>query len=276
MGSSKTGSDSGWVIELDAVRVLYAQSCALAVQRLRIAAAERVFVLGRSGSGKTTLARLLKGRMKPTSGRVAVLGADPASNHPSARRRIQRRIAMIDQEFFLVPRMTVVGNVLSGSLGRVSPWQSLLGWYPDHEWGKAEAILHEVELDGLGDRRVETLSGGQRQRAAIARALMQDADIILADEPVSSLDPELAADALRLLVDCAERRGVTLVVSLHQPALARQFASRFIGLAAGQVVYNGSSEDFTVDKLEFLYRRNEKKEGQAPSLPRSGCPETTK
>ncbi len=256
MGSSKTSSDSHWVIKLDRVQAHYGQTRALAVERLRIGAAERTFVLGRSGSGKTTLARLIKGRLKPTAGQVSVLGADPASSRAHARRAIQRRIAMIDQEFFLLPRMSVVGNVLSGCLARVTPWKSLLGWYPDDEWEKAETILAEVKLDGLGQRRVETLSGGQRQRTAIARALMQEADIILADEPISNLDPELAADALRLLVECAERRGVTLVVNLHQPALARQFASRLIGLAAGTVVYDGPSEGLTPEKAKLLYRAN--------------------
>lgn len=261
MDSSRTSSDSGWAIELTGVQVSYGQTPALTVERLQVAGGERVFVLGRSGSGKTTLARLIKGRLKPSRGRVTVLGADPASPRPGGTRRaIQRRIAMIDQEFFLVPRMSVVGNALNGCLGRVSPWKSLLGWYPLHEWEKAEAILREVDLDAVGHRGVETLSGGQRQRAAIARALMQDADIILADEPVSNLDPELAADALQLLLDCAQRRGVTLVVNLHQPALAHQFASRFIGLAAGEVVYDGPSEGFTAERAQLLYRGNGKEE----------------
>lgn len=249
------------VVELENVHVLYGQTCALDIESMKIAAGERVFVLGRSGSGKTTLARLVKGRLRPSTGRVTVLGHDPADSEVSRRRGIQRRIAMIDQEFFLVPRMSVVGNVLQGALGRVSPWKSLLGWYPAEEWEKAEAILREVELDGMGDRRIETLSGGQRQRAAIARALMQDAEIILADEPISNLDPELAEDALGLLVDCARRRGVTLLVNLHQPALACEFASRLIGLSDGKVVYDGAPAGFTAEKSEFLYRgaREEKK-----------------
>jgi phosphonate transport system ATP-binding protein len=161
---------------------------------------------------------------------------------------------MIDQEFFLVPRLSVVDNVLHGCLGRVSPWKSLLGWYPEEEWRRAGEILEEVGLAGLHDRRVETLSGGQRQRAAIARALMQEADVILADEPVSALDPELAEDALELLVECVARRGVTLVVNLHQPELARRFASRLVGLAHGKVVYDGVPEGFTAEDAELVYR----------------------
>lgn len=249
------------VISLDRVHLLYGSTLALDIERLEIGAGERVFVLGHSGSGKTTLSRLIKGRLEPSSGTVRVLGRDPAARE--ARRRRQRRVAMIDQEYYLVQRLSAVGNVLHGCLGRVSPWKSLLGWYPRHEWEKGEAILDEVELGGLGDRRVDTLSGGQRQRTAIARALMQEADVILADEPVSALDPELAEDALELLVACVARRGVTLVVNLHQPELARRFATRFIGLANGRLVYDGPPEGFTREDAELVYRgkpaKNDKK-----------------
>jgi phosphonate transport system ATP-binding protein len=195
------------VIRLRDVHLLHGAVCALDVERLEVHAGERVFVLGHSGSGKTTLSRIIKARIRPSTGTVEVFGQDPQQLEAEGLRRLQRRVAMIDQEFFLVPRLRVVENVLHGSLGRVAVWRSLLGWYPSAEWRKAEAILTEVGLEELGDRRVETLSGGQRQRAAIARALMQEAEIILADEPISALDPELAEDALELLVDCAARRG---------------------------------------------------------------------
>lgn len=259
------------VIRLEDVHVLFGRTCALDVPELELAAGERVFVLGHSGSGKTTLSRLVKGRLKPSTGRVTVLGRDPAASDPRQRRRVQRRVAMIDQEFFLVPRLSVVDNVLHGCLGRVSPWKSLLGWYPAAEWGRAAEILDEVGLAGLHDRRVETLSGGQRQRAAIARALMQEADVILADEPVSALDPELAEDALELLVECVARRRVTLVVNLHQPELARRFASRLVGLAHGRIVYDGAPEGFTAEDAELVYRghlteRNDDGDGAAKSV----------
>jgi phosphonate transport system ATP-binding protein len=198
--------------------------------------------------------RVFKGRVKPATGACRTAGGDPRAHSRSSRRRIQRRIAMIDQEFYLVPRMRVVENVLTGCLGRVGKLRSLLGFYPKDEWEKAEHILAEVGLNGLGNRRVETLSGGQRQRAAIARALMQDADVILADEPISNLDPELAEDALELLVECVERRQVTLVVSLHQPSLAKRFATRLIGLAAGEIIYDGPPEHLTDEAAHRVYR----------------------
>lgn len=235
------------------MHVLYGHTLALDIEELAINAGERVFILGRSAAGKSTLSRVIKGRLHPTTGSVTVLGFVPANGSTSRRRRDQQRIAMIDQEFFLIPRMTVIEDILSGCLGRVPSWKSLIGWYPAEEWENAEAILGEVDLKGLADRRVEELSGGQRQRTAIGRALMQDAEIILADEPISNLDPELAEDALELLVDCTRRRGVTLGVNLHQPSLARKFATRIIGLLDGKVVYDGSAAGFTKAEADKLY-----------------------
>jgi len=247
------------IIELKKVHVIYNHVCVLDIEEFKVRSGEKIFVLGRSGSGKTTLSRLIKGRIKPSSGAVRVLGTDPVSPLATEHRFIQRRIAMIDQEFYLVPRMSVIANVLNGALGRVSPLKSLFGWYPANEWKKAEEILNEVELEGLGDRKVETLSGGQRQRAAIARALMQEAEIILADEPISNLDPGLGEEALKLLVECVERRNVILICNLHQPVLAKQFASRFVGLYEGRIVYDGPPEGLAEYGTEFVYRGNGRK-----------------
>ena len=245
------------VVELDAVHLLFGNTCALDIDRLSVARAERVFVLGRSGSGKTTLSRIIKGRLAPSTGKVRVLQTNSGKHLTVRNGEHTRKIAMIDQEFYLVPRLSVIDNILSGCLGRVSTWKSMFNWYPRRELEKAEGILREVDLERLGDRKVETLSGGQRQRTAIARALMQEAEIILADEPVSNLDPELAEDALELLIDCVLRRGVTVIVNLHQPSLARGFASRIIGLSEGKVVYDGLPDDFTEEAAKFLYQGNE-------------------
>ncbi|PCJ67084.1 MAG: phosphonate ABC transporter ATP-binding protein [Candidatus Hydrogenedentota bacterium] len=241
------------VIKLQSVRAGYGNTCVLSVDELSISSQERVFILGRSGSGKTTLSRLIKGRIPVMEGELSVLG----ESNVISNRDIQRRIAMVDQDFNLIPRLTLVENVLTGALGRTSPFRTFLGWYPASEWEKAESILAEVGLDGLGNRRIDTLSGGQQQRAAIARALMQDADIIIADEPVSNLDPELAEDALALLVACTARREVTLLVNLHQPRLARKFATRVLGLADGCIVYDGDPENLSTRDEEFIYRESE-------------------
>lgn len=247
------------IIELKDARVCYGDVCVLDIEDVTIMPGERVFVLGKSGSGKTTLARLLKGRLLPSSGSVRVFDVKLQSSTSEIER--QRNVAMIDQEFNLVPRMSVVRNVLTGALGRTPTLPSLLGYYSKPEWEKAESIVREVDLDGLGNRRGNTLSGGQKQRTAIARALMQEAPVLLADEPISNLDPELAEDALELLVECVARRNDTLIVNLHQPRLARQFATRVLGLYEGRVVFDGSPESLSASHEEFIYA------GEEPSVP---------
>ena len=252
--STKSESAPTPVVSIDDTSVRFKDSLALYIQHLEIAAGERVFVLGRSGSGKTTLSRLIKGRIRPTEGSALVLGHESTSSAPHARSKaFQHRVAMIDQEFHLVPRTNVIRNVLCGALGRVSTWKSILGIFSTEEWEKAEGILREVEMEDFAERRIETLSGGQRQRVAIARALMQDADLILADEPVSNLDPELAEDSLELLVNVTRRRNLTLMVNLHQPRLAKRFASRVIGLYRGHVVFDGDPDGLSTESEELIY-----------------------
>jgi len=242
------------VVEFRDVHVVFGNVCVLDIEKLSILPGERVFILGRSGSGKTTLARLIKGRLAPSTGEVRVMGHTPNELVSSGRRAFGRRVAMIDQEFHLVPRLTVGGNILTGALGRVPILRSLIGWFPRAELARAEEIAEEVEMSSQLNQRADSLSGGQRQRTGIGRALMQEAEIILADEPISNLDPELAEDALELLDECVRRRGVSLIVNLHQPALARRFASRIIGLSAGKIVYDGPAAEFTEDRAQFLYQ----------------------
>ena len=257
------------IIELKSAQVRYGDTCVLDVEDVSIMPGERVFVLGKSGSGKTTLAKLLKGRVTPSSGFVRVF--DTKIHSGVSERDRQRHVAIIDQEFNLVPRMSVVRNVLTGSLGRMNSFHSLFGWYPKAEWEKAESTLKEVELSGLGNRVAKTLSGGQKQRTAIARALMQEAPILLADEPISNLDPELAEDALELLVDCVSRRNDTLIVNLHQPRLARQFATRVIGLSEGRVVFDGSPDQLSETHEEFIYAGEESSIVDSPDVAKAGA-----
>ena len=237
------------IIKLKDVQVSYANNCLLDIPEVSIMPGERVFVLGKSGSGKTTLSNILKGRIATTQGQTSMFGRE----YTSSESGLHKYVAMIDQEFNLIPKMSVIHNVLTGALGRISHWRSLFGLYPTSEWAKAESILEEVELQGLGERRVDTLSGGQKQRVAIARALMQESAILLADEPISNLDPELAEDALELLVACTSRRNETLIVNLHQPRLARKFATRVLGLYEGRVVFDGSPDKLSETDEEFIY-----------------------
>ena len=184
---------------------------------LEVAPGEVVAIEGASGAGKTTLIRALAG-LVPCRGRIAAGGARPA---------------VVFQQHALAGRLSARDNVLVGALGRVGFWRAALRLWPAAERAGAEACLARVGLAGLGARRADRLSGGQRQRVAIARALLQRAPVLLADEPVASLDPGNAAAVLGLLRDLARAEGLAVLVSLHQPDLARRFADRRLRLADG-------------------------------------------
>jgi phosphonate transport system ATP-binding protein len=248
-----TGGDA---IALDGVRVRYPGQAApvLAIDHLAIERGERVAVVGPSGSGKTTLLRLVNGAVSAESGTVRVLGRTLG---PARRQgRTERcRVAMIFQDFALVQRASVFDNVLFGRLGHAHPWLSLIGHFDAGDRAIAEQAAREVGLTDHLWQRADRLSGGQRQRVAIARALAQEAELILADEPVSNLDPGLTDDVLELLTGAVERRGATLIMSLHQPQLARAHARRVIGLSQGRLVFDGPSAELSGEQLRQIYGR---------------------
>jgi phosphonate transport system ATP-binding protein len=224
----------------------------LAIDRVAIAPGERVAVVGPSGSGKTTLLRLLNGSLRATSGEAWVLGEQLVAGR-RRRREQRRRIGMVYQDFALVERASVLDNVLYGRLGHAHPWLSLLGHFSAEDRERAEAAIAEVGLSDQAGQRADALSGGQRQRVAIARVLAQEPALILADEPISSLDPALTEGILALLVAACERRGATLVMSLHQPQLARQYAERVIGISGGQVVLDAPADCLSPQALHEVY-----------------------
>jgi phosphonate transport system ATP-binding protein len=239
-------------IVLDEVRVRYtaAGPHVLDIDRLVIAPGERIALIGPSGAAKTTLLRLINGYVRSESGQVTVLGQNVSQSGASPR-----RVGFIFQEFNLVERATVFQNVLWGRLGRVNPLLSLFNWFPRADKRLAMQAIAEVDLVEQAKQRADTLSGGQKQRVAVARVLAQGAEIILADEPVSNLDPALADDILSLLVEVTRHHGVTLVMSVHQPALAKRYADRIIGLRQGRVVFDGSNDDLTRPILTSIYGR---------------------
>jgi phosphonate transport system ATP-binding protein len=236
------------------IRFRYAEGgpLVLTIDHLSIEPGERVAVVGPSGSGKTTLLRLLNGSLRPASGEASILGERLVPGRRQ-RREQRRRIGMIYQDFALVERASVFDNVLYGRLGHAHPWLSLIGHFAAEDRERAAAAIAEVGLQDQAAQRADALSGGQRQRVAIARVLAQEPALILADEPISNLDPALTEGILGLLVGACERRGATLVMSLHQPQLARRHGARAIGLRVGRIVLDEPTNRLTPQALHEVY-----------------------
>lgn len=208
-------------------------------------------ILGPSGSGKSTFLRSLNGLATPMRGRIRLDGVELAKHSLAA---LRPRTAMIHQQFNLVTRATVASNVLSGALPAVATWRVILQWYPRRYRDKACRLLQEVGLEPQHlHRRVSDLSGGQQQRVGIARAFMLDPLILLADEPVANLDPRTSRETLELLRDQSRQHHTTVLCSLHQIDLAREFADRIIALREGQIAYDGTPADLTDTILERIY-----------------------
>jgi phosphonate transport system ATP-binding protein len=224
----------------------------LAIAELRLDAGQCVALIGASGAGKTTLLRLLDGRLRGFNGEVDVLGhtLDPDAPPPRAWRC---ETGFVFQEFALIEQSTVRQNVLNGRLGRTDPVWSLFGRLTGLDEEAALRAMRDVGIDELAERRVDRLSGGQRQRVAIARCLAQDPGLVLADEPVSNLDPVTAETILTLLRDCALRRGATLLVTSHQPRLVGRFVERFVALDRGRIVFDGAPDALPDEKLLGIY-----------------------
>jgi len=208
-------------------------------------------LLGPSGSGKSTLLRCVNGLVAPDAGTIEVVGR---RSSPRTLPEIRRRVAMVHQHFNLVERAPVGINVLTGAIAQVPAWRALLHWFPEPLRNKAVALVLRVGLEPRHlHRRVGELSGGQQQRVGIARAFLCDPDLLLADEPVASLDPSTAQDILSLLREAARERSATVLCSLHQPELAVRFADRILGLRAGRIVFDGPPERLDDAALARIY-----------------------
>ncbi len=219
---------------------------------LTVGPGERVAVVGTSGAGKSTLLGVANGAVPPSSGRVEVLGRDPAALRGRALRRLRARVGTVHQHLELAGPLRVVHGVNAGRLGSWSTARA--AWSLLRPQGVPE-VLAALERVGLADRvwdRTGALSGGQRQRVAVARVLVQEPDLVLADEPVSALDPVLADRVLTLLTEAAARGGA-LVAALHDPALALRHCDRVVGLSAGRVVLDAPAAALTVRDLADLY-----------------------
>jgi phosphonate transport system ATP-binding protein len=210
-------------------------------------------VIGPSGTGKSTLIRCINRLAEPTAGTILFHGLDLAQLRGKALREARRRIGMVFQEYNLVERLTVMENVLSGRLGYVSPFKAWLRKYPQADINAAWELLDTVGLTPFANQRADALSGGQRQRVGIARAVMQRPQLLLADEPTSSLDPKTSVEIMELLVTLTEGRGIPVVLNIHNVPLAKRFATHVIGMADGRVVYDGPPGRLTDDHLKQIY-----------------------
>ncbi|MBS1251589.1 MAG: Methionine import ATP-binding protein MetN [Anaerolineales bacterium] len=214
---------------------------------------EFLVVIGLSGSGKSTLLRCINRLVEPTSGRVIWDGEDITAASQEELRKIRRQIGMIFQQFNLVKRSSVMTNVLSGRLGYVNPWLSLAHQFPREERERAMHNLELVGIAGKAQNRADELSGGQQQRVGIARALMQNPKLMLADEPVASLDPATSHSVLKYIEHLNRDQGVTVLCSLHFLSLARRYGTRIIALKAGQIVFDGLPEEIDDHRFKEIY-----------------------
>jgi phosphonate transport system ATP-binding protein len=220
---------------------------------MRIQRGERVALIGPSGAGKTTLFRLLNCTLRPTAGKLWINGEDIETLHGKRLRRTRCLIGTVYQQHNLVPRLRVIHNVLAGQLGRWSTLRSLTSLAKPHDIELADKALRQVGIPEKIFERTDELSGGQQQRVAIARVLMQDPEVILADEPVSSVDPTLASSIVRLLIDISESTRKTLVVSLHSVDLALAYFPRIIGMKNGATVFDVAPDRISDEMLGELY-----------------------
>lgn len=227
-------------------------------------------ILGPSGAGKSTLLRAVNGLVRPTGGQVRVDGVELTRTN---ERELRKRVAMIHQHFNLATRASVAANVLSGALPDVSLARALCGWFHPEQRKKA---CHYLERVGLKPehlhRRAGELSGGQQQRVGIARAFMLDPKVVLADEPVASLDPQISRDILSLLKEAARELNATVICSLHQVDLAREFGDRIVGMRSGEIVFDGAPEEFDDQRLNRLYQNADWGDGE-PENTREERPE---
>ena len=212
-----------------------------------------VAIIGPSGAGKSTLIRCVNRLVEPTSGSIDLNGTDITKLGRADLRRMRGRIGMIFQEYNLVERLTVMENVLSGRLGYVGFWRTFRRKFPAADVQAAYELLDRVGLDGYENTRADALSGGQRQRVGIARALMQQPELLLVDEPTASLDPKTSRQIMRIIVELAHERGTPTLLNIHDVPLAKTYADRIIGLAAGNIVFDGKPDDLVESVLTEIY-----------------------
>ena len=220
---------------------------------LQIESGEFIVILGKSGAGKSTLLRCINRLVEPTSGKIFFDDQEITALDGRELREMRSHIGMIFQDYNLVPRLSVMTNALSGALGRSPAFAALLNYFQPEEKAAALHHLERLEIGDKAGQRADQLSGGQQQRVGIARALMQNPKLILADEPVASLDPATSRTILDILRRINEEDGVTVLCNLHLPELAREYGKRIVAIKEGEVVYDGGPEGLTQKRVDHLY-----------------------
>ncbi len=215
---------------------------------------EIVAMIGPSGAGKSTFIRCINRLTEPTDGAIHLDGTELTTLDDRAMKTARRNIGMVFQEYNLVERLTVMENVLSGRLGYVSNWAAFRRKFPQEDIDRAYNVLETVGLAGMENKRADELSGGQRQRVGIARAVVQEPKILLADEPTSSLDPESSHAVMELLTDIADRKEIPIIINIHEVPLAVEYADRILGLHDGELVFDGPTADLDDDAKDVIYR----------------------
>src|SRR5215208_7326077 len=210
-------------------------------------------LIGPSGAGKSTVIRCINRLVEPTAGTVMLSETELTTLGAGELRRARRRMGMIFQEYALVERLSVMENVLSGRLGYVGFWQSWLRRFPQKDIDEAFRLLARVGLDHMADKRADELSGGQRQRVGICRALIQNPELLLVDEPTASLDPKTSRQIMRLIKELCAERKLSAIINIHDVMLAQMFAERIVGLQLGEIVYDGPPNNLTADVLTKIY-----------------------
>jgi phosphonate transport system ATP-binding protein len=226
---------------------------ALSEVSFEVPAGQVVGLIGPSGAGKSTLIRCVNRLVEPTEGKIHLGKTEITGMSRRDLRAVRRRMGMIFQEYALVERLTVMENVLSGRLGYVPFWRSFLRRFPEEDVATAFALLARVGLTDHADKRADALSGGQRQRVGIARALEQNPELLLVDEPTASLDPKTSRQIMRLIKEICEERNLAAIINIHDVVLAQGFTDRIIGLRAGRVVFDGPPAKLDDSVLTEIY-----------------------
>jgi phosphonate transport system ATP-binding protein len=243
------------MLSLKNVTVQYKGSAqpALSSVNLEFNKSDFVCVLGKSGAGKSTLIRTINGLQPLTHGEVYWNGQLLSKQTEEEARKARREMGMIFQHFNLVPRLSVMQNVLTGMFGYRSSFKNMIGWFSSEEVQKAKALIEEVGLAEFANRRVEHLSGGQKQRVGIARALVQNPKALLGDEPVASLDPGTSNHIFTLIKKMHEQHDLLTIINVHDVSLAKKYASRIVALKDGAIIFDGPAAAFTEKEYQETY-----------------------